>query len=81
MVNPLIPPPVPLVPPSLFGIHPSLPDLKIPGLSAHYWGRSPGIGGDYVRGTGINSLLYGVSSDTVDKDKLKKALYGRDLIN
>ncbi len=78
--TPVIPPPVPLIPPSLFSSHPSLPYLKDPGLSDWYWrGGRQGIGGDYVRGRGVNSLLVGL--DTTDEAKLKKKLYGNDLLN
>jgi hypothetical protein len=81
VLNPVLPPPVPLIPPSLFGTHPSLPELRNPLNADLYWNRSRGIaGGDYIRGSGLNSILYG-SPDLMDKDKLKKTLYRNDLLN
>jgi hypothetical protein len=77
--NPLLPPPVPLLPPSLFGTVPSLPDLRNPHLSDWYWGgRNQYLGGDYMRGRGINSL--GIA-DLNDPEKIKKALYRNDLLS
>ena len=81
VVNPMIPPPVPLIPPSLFGTHPSLPDLRNPVLADLYLNRHwDPLRGDYVRGVGLNSLLIG-GVDLTDKDKLKKTLYRNDLLN
>ena len=76
--TPIMPPPVPLIPPSLFSSVPSLPHLKDPALSDWYW-RGGRVGGDYIRGRGINGLLVG--ADTLDEAKLKKALYRNDLLN
>jgi hypothetical protein len=74
-----LPPPVPLIPPSLFASTPSLPHLRDPHLRDWYWRGDSKIGGDYVRGPGINGMLTGI--DPNDKDKLKKALYRNDLLN
>lgn len=74
-----------MVPPSLFGTHPSHPDLRNSGVLAdlYFKGRlGPdyvGWGGDYIRGSGLNSLLGGI--DVLEKDKLKKNLYRNDLLN
>jgi hypothetical protein len=82
----MMPPPVPLVPPSLFGGHPSMPELSNPGLSDWYWYRNkidPLRGGDYYRSTGLgglNGLLMGTSTDITDKSRLKKELYRHDLL-
>lgn len=75
-----MPPPVPLLPPSLFGSVPSLPDLRNPALSDWYWrGGRYGVNGDYVRGRGVNGLFLGAGD--LEGDKLKKALYRNDLLN
>lgn len=82
--NPALPPPIPLVPPSLFGTHPSVPDMRNPLLSDMYLGRYGYLNGDYNRGLGglgLNSLMLGGSANITDKDKLKKFLYRNDLLN
>ena len=71
-------PPVPLVPPSLFGTYPSLPDLRNPHMSGYYFDRFRTGGlGDYnvrhARGNGLGMLIGG--RDYLDADKLKKAHY------
>lgn len=66
VINPVLPPPIPLIPPSLFSPHPSLPDLRNPHFSDGYWGRNrDGMKGDYIRGSGVSSLLNG--ADPSDK--------------
>ena len=81
--NPVLPPPIPLLPPSLFSPHPSLPDMRNPAFSDWYWGRMKDpLKGDYTResygrGGGFTSLL-GRSSDP-DAERLKKTLYRNDL--
>lgn len=85
-------PPVPLIPPSLFGTHPSMPELKDP-LYRRHWNSSvydrlgpyPGYPYDHrYRNhpdyyTGRNGLLYGYGE--VDDKKLRRKLYGADLLD
>jgi hypothetical protein len=76
--NPTLPPPVPLLPPSLFGHAASLPELKNPLLSNFYQAKLYNdFNGDYRRGRHMNGLLIG---DHMDGDMLKKALYRNDLL-
>ena len=92
--NPINPPPVPLIPPSLFSSVPSLPELRNPYFSDHYWrgggkynwlngggdylrGGGDYYGRDFLRGRGLNGLLPGEMNDP---EKVKSALYGRDLM-
>ena len=83
--NPVLPPPIPLIPPSLFSPHPSLPDLRNPAFSDWYWAKQKdGLKGDYIRGdhsrgSGYTSIL-GKSAD-VEGDRLKKTLYRNDLLS
>ena len=44
IINPVIPPPVPLVPPSLFSPHPSMPLLRDPRFSDLHWDRYRNLG-------------------------------------
>lgn len=49
-------------------------------MSDMYWRKNQQtIGGDYVRGRGINGLITGI--DMNDKEKMKKSLYRNDLLN
>jgi len=92
--NPTNPPPVPLIPPSLFSSVPSLPELRNPYFSDHYWrgGKYNWLGGDYLRGDlyrgdlyrgdflrgrGLHGLL---PHELNDPEKVKRSLYGRDLL-
>ena len=59
--NPVLPPPIPLIPPSLFSPHPSLPDLRNPAFSDWYWSKQkdPFSKGDYIRDTHLRGSGYG----------------------
>jgi hypothetical protein len=89
--NPILPPPpIPLIPPTLFSPHPSLPDLRNPSFSDWYWGRNNngvkgdyirdggrGAAGDFLRGSGMAGLgSIGLGGD----DRMKKSLYRSDLL-
>ena len=76
--SPSLPPPVPLLPPSLFGHAASLPELKNPLLSNFYQSKLYNdFNGDFRRGRHMNGLLMG---EHMDGDRLKKALYRNDLM-
>lgn len=50
-----MPPPIPLVPPALFGSNPSLPDLKNPAMAELYWNKGGLYGGLGYHGMGGRS--------------------------